>query len=127
MDVNSTAAGKALIAFLSPQELAKEIKSVSAFVRHNHKTIVTISKLKTELARIRETGYSTDDEEDELGARCVGAPIFDRFGKVVAAISVVGDTDRVQMSQIETLATQVKQTAAAISRRLGAVPGTANY
>lgn len=122
MDVNSTAAGKALIAYLTSQELSKQLKSASAFVRHNHKTIVTMAKLKTELASVRELGYSMDDEEDELDTRCVGAPIFDRFGKVVAAISVVGHTERVRMSQIETLANQVKQTANAISRNLGAEP-----
>jgi IclR family acetate operon transcriptional repressor len=120
MDVNSTASGKALIAYLSPQELTKEIKSASAFVRHNHKTIVTMTKLKAELAKVRELGYSMDDEEDELDTRCVGAPIFDKFGKVVAAISVVGHTERIRISQIDLLANQVKQTATAISRSLGA-------
>lgn len=120
MDVNSTASGKALVAYLTPQELGKQLKSASAFVRHNHKTIVTMTKLKAELARVRELGYSMDDEEDELDTRCVGAPIFDKFGKVVAAISVVGHTERIRIAQIDILANQVKQTAAAISRSLGA-------
>lgn len=119
MDVNSTGAGKALIAFLPPSELIKQIKSASTFVRHNHKTIVTMPRLKAELARIRELGYSVDDEEDELGMRCVGAPVFDKFGKVVAAVSVVGNTEQVPESRVEALGALVKQTAAAVSRSIG--------
>jgi DNA-binding IclR family transcriptional regulator len=122
MDANSTAAGKALIAYLSPSELAKQFKS-GTFVRHNSKTIVTMQQLKAELARIRQIGYSLDDEEDELGTRCVGAPVFDRSGKVAAAISVVGFTEQVSHTRLESLAEAVKQTAAAISARLGATAG----
>lgn len=119
MDVNSTAAGKALIAFLSPAEFTKQVKSATMFVRHNDKTIVTMARLKAELASIRELGYSVDDEEDELGMRCVGAPVFDNAGSVVAAISVVGATVQVPHSRVEALGEAVKQTAAAISTRIG--------
>ena len=118
MDANSTAVGKALIAFISPSELAKQIRESSTFVRHNERTIVTLTQLKRELARIRKLGYSVDDEEDEVGTRCVGAPIFDSGGRVVAAISVVGYVDQMTIERVEELGQAVKQTAAAISANL---------
>jgi DNA-binding IclR family transcriptional regulator len=118
MDVNSTAAGKALIAFMSSEELSQEINA-KKFVRHNMKTIVSMSKLRAELGKVRELGYSVDDEEDELGVRCVGAPIFYGGGKVIAAISVVGTTDQTSEERIELLGEIVRQTAGSISSRLG--------
>lgn len=116
MDVNSTAVGKALIAFLSPEELAREV-TVRTFVRHNRFTITSMAKLKEELARVRERGYSVDDEEDELGARCVGAPVFSG-AKVIAAISIVGGTDDLPQERIPSMGALVRRTAAAISARL---------
>ena len=56
--------------------------------RYNENTIVSASKLKTELGRVRMLGYSFDDEEEAIGSRCVGAPILDGAHNVVAAISV---------------------------------------
>jgi DNA-binding IclR family transcriptional regulator len=117
MDVNSTAAGKALIAFLSPEELDKQVKT-RTFVKHNQKTISTFTQLKEHLAKVRELGYAVDDEEDELGARCVGAPIFDGTGKPVAAISVVGRTNQISRDDLRHLGTVVKRCAATISSHL---------
>ncbi len=117
MDINSTAAGKALVAFLSPEELDREVKA-TAFVKHNQKTIVSLAKLKEHLVRVRELGYAVDDEEEELGTRCVGAPIFDVTGKVVAAISLAGTVDEITREGIRRLGSVVKKTAADISSRI---------
>ncbi len=114
MDINSTAAGKALIAFLSAEELDREVKS-RAFVKHNQKTITSLAKLKEHLAGVRELGYSVDDEEDEIGARCVGAPILDATGKVIAAVSVVGTVDQVSREDFRGLGATVKRCAASVS------------
>ena len=114
MDINSTASGKALIAFLSPEEFEREVKS-RAFVKHNQKTITSPAKLKEHLASVRELGYSVDDEEDELGARCVGAPILDGKGKVIAAVSVVGTVEQIPRDNIRALGATVKRCAASIS------------
>ncbi len=114
MDVNSTAAGKALVAFLSPEEFDKQVRT-RTFLKHNQKTITSLTKLKEHLARVRELGYAVDDEEDELGARCIGAPVFDNAGGVVAAISVVGTVDQIPRDEIRRLAAMVKRCAASIS------------
>ncbi|MBS1851600.1 MAG: IclR family transcriptional regulator [Acidobacteria bacterium] len=117
MDINSTAAGKALVAFLSGEELEKQVRSKS-FVKHNQKTITSFTKLKEHLVRVRELGYAVDDEEDELGVRCVGAPVFDGTGKTVAAISVVGTINQIGREDIRQMGTIVKRCAATISSRL---------
>ena len=118
MDVNCTGVGKALIAFLPEDEIQREIKS-KGLAKHNHKTIVSINRLKQEFARIRELGYALDDEEDEIGLRCIGAPVFDNSERVVAAISLSGTTAQISMDRVEGLAKTVKKTAAAISSQLG--------
>lgn len=118
MDVNSTAAGKALVAFLPQDEFDRQIKA-RAFVRHNQKTIVSLGKLKDELAQVRQSGFAVDDEEDEIGVRCVGAPIFDDAGRVAAAISVVGTTAQVPGERIRELGAIVRQFADGISLHLG--------
>jgi DNA-binding IclR family transcriptional regulator len=118
MDVNCTGAGKALIAYLPPDEFDLEIKS-KGLAKHNHKTIVSLNKLRQELSRIREQGYAFDDEEDEIGLRCIGAPVFDNSEKVVASISVSGTTVQITMERVPALARTVKRIAASISSQIG--------
>ncbi|MGH9370946.1 MAG: IclR family transcriptional regulator domain-containing protein, partial [Vicinamibacterales bacterium] len=80
-----------------------------------------------ELARTRALGYAMDDEEEEIGVRCIGAPVWNWDGHVVAAVSVTGSTSRIHAETFERIAEQVKQTALGISRQLGfsGDPGTA--
>ena len=88
-------------------------------LRHNEYTIVSPARLKQELARVRAAGYALDDQEEELGGRCIGAPVWNRDGRVVAAVSVSGNTDRITAESIDEIAARVLQTALAISRELG--------
>ncbi len=118
LDVNSSGVGKALIAFLPGEEFDRQFKD-KVFCRNNENTIVSVSKLKRELERIRTLGYSFEDEEGEIGFRCIGAPVFDFTNKVVAAISVAGTTAQIPTNQVSELATVVKHTAAQISSQLG--------
>ena len=120
LDINCTGVGKALCAFLSEDQFNQLIRAKS-FARHNENTIVTIRGLKRELARVRELGYALDDEEDEIGLRCVGAPIFDAEQRTVAAVSVAGTTEDIPLDRVQTLATTLRQTAAEISRRFQSV------
>ena len=75
MDVHCTGVGKALIAYLPDEELRRLVEE-RGLPRHNENSIVTIRKLKDELVRARRRGYAIDDEEDEIGLRCIGAPDF---------------------------------------------------
>ncbi|RKY03086.1 MAG: IclR family transcriptional regulator [Spirochaetes bacterium] len=113
-----TAVGKALLAFLPDEEIKKIVRK-KGFIRFTPNTITDEKRLFDEIKKIRELGYSIDDVEHEEGVRCVGAPIRDHTGRVVASISVSGPTQRVTKSKVPQLAKIVMATAEEISSRLG--------
>jgi len=113
-----TAVGKALLAFLPDEEINKIVRK-KGFIRFTPNTITDEKRLFDEIKKIRELGYSIDDVEHEEGVRCVGAPIRDHTGRVVASISVSGPTQRVTKSKVPQLAKIVMATAEEISSRLG--------
>lgn len=114
---HSSALGKAMMASW-PEGRAKSFLG-GALGRKTARTVATIDELMLELDRVRETGYAIDDEENEVGARCVGAPIFDHRGVCVGAISVSGSASRLTDDRIEVLADRVRAAAATISRTMG--------
>jgi DNA-binding IclR family transcriptional regulator len=117
MDVNCTGIGKALIAFLPDAEFDSLFKPGS-LPRHNEHTIVSIAGIKREIARIRQQGFALDDEEDELGVRCIGAPLLDSGGRAVAAISLVGTLHQIPLEDVEALGARLRQTAEEIAALL---------
>jgi len=118
MDFHCTAVGKAIAAFL-PEERLDELISVRGLPRHNENTIVSGRKLKLQLQQVRKCGHALDDEEEEIGLRCIGVPIFNHEARVVAAISVSGTTVQIHTDNLSMLAERVKATAAATSSTLG--------
>src|SRR5437762_9983759 len=58
-------------------------------------TITSIRRLQQEIAETKHRGYSLENEEDVIGTRCIGAPVFDERGEVVAAVSVAGTTEQI--------------------------------
>ena len=117
LDLNSTAVGKALLAFLPESELDAEMRA-GHLTRHNDRTIASTGALRKELERVRLLGYSECDEEDEVGVRCVGAPILDQRGHAIAAISVAGTTLQIPQDRVNTLGELVKAAGAEISTRI---------
>ena len=118
MDLHCTSLGKSLIAYL-PEDDVDRLIADRGLLRHNENTIVSPVLLKAELERTRTLGYALDDEEEEIGGRCIGAPVWNRDRHVVAAVSVTGSTTRITADTIEAIAGQVKHAALEISRRLG--------
>ena len=114
MEVHCTGVGKALIAHLSEPELDRLVGE-QGLPRHNDNTVVSLRKLKQQLAQVRRLGYSTDDEEDEIGFRCVGCPIFDSTRQVAAAISVSGATAQIREDNSPGLTQALLRTASSIS------------
>jgi DNA-binding IclR family transcriptional regulator len=117
MDVNCTGVGKALIAYASDEELASLLGG-RALPRHNHRTVTSLMKLKQELRLVRRRGYSFDNEEDEVGLRCLGAPILSAGGRAVAALSLAGTTAQIPLHRVSALAEAVKEAAASIAAQL---------
>ncbi len=121
MDAHCTGIGKALLAYLPDSELDRLIRE-KGLPRHNENTIASARRLKTEMERILAAGYALDDEEDEVGYRCVAVPVFDRAGRAIAGISVVGTTDQITSDNVLPLAERVKQTGAKISEFIALDP-----
>jgi DNA-binding IclR family transcriptional regulator len=117
LDINCTGVGKALAAFLSEEQFDTLI-TAKQFARHNDNTIVSIRDLKKELARVREQGFAVDDEEDEIGLRCIGVPILDAHQTPIAAISLAGTTEQIPFEKVHGLANVLTETARDISLRL---------
>lgn len=116
---HSSAVGKVLISYLPDEEWNQFFKGKS-FSRRTDNTITDSNQLKEHLKMVRNQGYAVDDEENEKGVRCVGAPIFDRTGNAVAAISISGPAFRVTKKMIlESLKKEVMETALKISQQLG--------
>mgnify|MGYP002130017208 CR=1 FL=1 len=77
--------------------------------------------LNAELARILKQGYALDNEEREEGLHCIGAPIFDYRGDVVAAVSASGPVTLLDDALLPRVVEKVKAAACKISLRLGYV------
>jgi DNA-binding IclR family transcriptional regulator len=119
-----TGVGKALLAFQPPEVVQQVIEN--GLKRYTENTIVEPEKLRAELASIRAKGYAIDDEEIEIGLRCVAAPIRDHSGRVVAAISVAAPVQRMSKKQVQAAIPPVLAAAENISRRLGFIPSLAS-
>ena len=111
--------GKALLAHLEPNELDRLIRA-RGLPRFTSHTICDPDTLKAELALIRQREFALDREELEEGLRCVAAPVRDRFGHVIAAVSVAGPSVRVNEAETPRLVECVLRAARSISRALGA-------
>jgi IclR family acetate operon transcriptional repressor len=115
---HSSALGKAILAQRTPAEIERAL-GAEPLARKTTRTLATRAQLAPELERVRRQGYAIDEEENELGARCIGVPIFGRDGSCVAAISVSGPVSRLTSERAGVIADRVKRSAAAISRQLG--------
>ena len=113
-----TAVGKALLAHLADADLDALIQS-RGLKAHTPNTITTPALLKRELRAIRNRGYSVDDEEIEEGLRCIGAPVRDHGGRVVASMSIAGPAFRLTLGKTPALARLVTKAADALSAELG--------
>jgi DNA-binding IclR family transcriptional regulator len=117
LDFHCTSLGKCLLAFLPGSEIDRIVRE-RGLLRHNENTIASVSRLKAELAKVRNQGFAVDDEEEELGVRCVGAPVFDSEGEVVAAISISGNTEQINRVNLPQLCLRVCEAAEALSHEM---------
>jgi DNA-binding IclR family transcriptional regulator len=118
LPANSTAVGKAILAFL-PDEDRRRLIGWGLPAR-TPRTITDPGKLLEALDEVRARGYAVDDEEDMAGVRCVAAPVFDMRHVVVGSVGIAGPSARLSMADIPRKAEIVVDTARLISARLGA-------
>ena len=91
----------------------------TGLTRYTPNTITDVERLHQELAAVRKRGYALDMEEFEEDLRCVGAPIWDDTGTVLASISISGPIGRFDSSTLPDLIGVVRATALAVSRKMG--------
>lgn len=100
---------------------AVDVRQVRAYAARTHLTgstvnsIIALEALERELSLVRQHGYARDNEELELGVRCIAAGIYDDTGKLVAGLSISAPSERLQDAWIP----QLVATAGKISEALG--------
>jgi DNA-binding IclR family transcriptional regulator len=113
-----TSQGKAILAFSADEMVGQYVRSTH-FKAFTPNTITKISRFREELELIRRRGYSIDNEELEPDLRCIGAPVFDHKGSVIAGVSIAGPTYRVGAGQLPKLAEAMITTSRELSSALG--------
>lgn len=114
-----TGMGKVLLAFSDDIDEALEKMYAANLKKFTRNTITKKSDLLEELGNVRALGYAVDDEEVQLGLRCVAAPIKDHSKKLVAAISVSGLTSVFNDRRLPFITNEVIKVSQSISRDLG--------
>jgi DNA-binding IclR family transcriptional regulator len=119
LPMHCTALGKAILTF-SDKGLLQEVLAGSLKSRTPH-TITSPEALEAELSLIRARGFAIDDEENEIGICCVGAPIKDYSGQAIAALSISGPRERMDRERCIQFGPLVRDSALIISKRRGFV------
>jgi IclR family acetate operon transcriptional repressor len=116
--LHCTAAGKSLLAFLPAAEQESAMRRLKLPQLTEH-TITEPRAFREQLEKIRRLGYSVDDEENEVGIRCIGSPIRDHAGRLAGALSISGWTITMTRERIPELVPELLETSQNISRELG--------
>lgn len=118
--VYASSLGKAMLSGLRDEDIERLFPTPDQQLDTlTKKTITSFDTLMNVVRVARERGWATDDEENEMGTRCVGAPIFDYRDRVIAAVSVAWDCKANPGFTFEDYADQVVRSAASISLRMG--------
>ena len=114
----STAIGKVLLAWRDRDEV-KQILDGIEYKRSTDRTITNTDELLLLLDKVREQGYGEDNEEQEEGLRCIGVPVFDRFGVVIAGLSISFPTLRFSEERLHEYVAMLHTAARKISEQMG--------
>lgn len=114
----STAIGKVLLAWRNDDEV-REILAEVEFVLSTSKTLNGVEELLYALDQVKSQGFGEDNEEQEEGIRCIAVPVFDRFGVVIAGLSISFPTIRFAEESKQEYVSMLHRAARAISEQLG--------
>ncbi len=118
LPMHCTAVGKILLSDM-PEEEMVALLTREGMPKITANTIDQPERLYKALAEVREQGYAFDNEEIQVGLRCVAAPIYDFSGRVVAAVSVSGPAAIFSEERLSFFIEELKRTAMRISEELG--------
>lgn len=112
-----TSVGKLFLA-AEANERVRAYAARTGLAGHTRNSITQLPALERELDGVRARGLAQDNEELEIGVRCVAAGVYDDSGKLVAGLSISAPADRLEPGWTD----RVKETAEEISRALGHRP-----
>lgn len=116
--IHATAMGKVMTAFFR-EDMIKELLENLNMHKITPHTITDKQRFIEEMDKVRLQGYALDDQEVVEGARCVAAPIFDMFDRLVGAISLSGAIHRLSDERLPDMIASVTGAAERISLKLG--------
>jgi len=114
LDYHCNAFGKCILAFLDEEKTQKILPP--RLPAHTANTITSLPKLYEELALVRATGLGYDWEEYVQGIYCIGAPVFNVNGRVIAGMGITGLGGRLDMEERKHIETLVLTAAAMTSK-----------
>lgn len=115
--MHSSASGKAMLAFHPAGAAA--LNRLGTLERHTEHTITGRRALERELRAIRARGYGIDEQEGQLGVRCIAAPVLDAGGHAVGAVAIQIPTVRMPADELPSLAPLVIDAAGHVAALLG--------
>ena len=119
--LHATGSGKVLLSRYSESKLDQYISN-TGLKRYTEFTITDPDTLKRELEKVRRQGYGIDEQECELGLRCISMPLRDYSGSIIASMSIFGNlTDMYDQRLHQEIMPALKNATSIISSRLGYV------
>lgn len=120
-----TAEGLCLLAGLRAPVLDDLL--IEPLVPRTANSVTSVEELNERIRRVKRIGYATEDEECELGTRCIAAPVHQADGRTIAAIGLAGPRLRLKKRDFPQLAEEVMACAQKLSERLGYEAGQPIY
>ncbi len=108
-----TSTGKLFLSLDDPKAV-RAYATRTGLAGHNKNSITNLAKLEGELSLVRARGYARDNEELELGVRCMAAGIRDDSGRLIAGLSISAPADRLQEEWLEDLISTASQISAVL-------------
>ena len=113
-----TGVGKAILATLPPEEV-EDVWNHSSLKKLTSRTVVDLAEMQDQLAEVRANGYAIDDEENEMGVRCVAVAIPGPDGRAESAFSISGLAPYMTPERIRRVAALALDTRTDILADLG--------
>ena len=108
-----TSTGKLFLALDDPQRV-RSYATRTGLAGHTRNSITQLPILERELAKARQYGIARDNEELELGVRCMAAGVYDDQGKLVAGLSISAPADRLDEGWLPKLQTTANEISVAL-------------
>lgn len=118
LELYCTSAGKAILAALPEDEFDLYMETIDLRPKTD-RTETDRERFRSIIDEVKYRGYALDDQENDLGVRCIGAAVMDKRGYPVGAVSLTGPVFRITDEKLESLGNRVLATARLISYQLG--------